>query len=57
MTPGRKLLRPGILPVLQTPFDHEGRIRVDDLDRLIEDAIAAGAAAGAEGLPIGEAGR
>ncbi|MDR7418057.1 MAG: dihydrodipicolinate synthase family protein [Armatimonadota bacterium] len=37
-------LRPGIVPVLQTPFDPEGRLRLDDLDRLIEDAIAAGAA-------------
>jgi 4-hydroxy-tetrahydrodipicolinate synthase len=44
MSGGRGPLRPGIVPVLQTPFDSTGRFCVDDLDRLIEDAIAAGAA-------------
>jgi dihydrodipicolinate synthase/N-acetylneuraminate lyase len=31
----------GIVPVLQTPFDQDGNIDVESLDRLIEDAVRA----------------
>lgn len=34
----------GIIPVLQTPFDDAGAVDVESLLRLVEDAIAAGAA-------------
>jgi len=34
----------GIVPVVQTPFDSDGKVDRASLDRLVEDAIAAGAA-------------
>jgi dihydrodipicolinate synthase/N-acetylneuraminate lyase len=33
----------GIIPIVYTPFDAEGRIVVDDLERLVEHLIASGA--------------
>lgn len=42
LTRGR--LPAGIVPVLQTPFDQQGELDFAGLERLIEDAIAGGAA-------------
>jgi len=42
--PARLPLPRGIVPVVQTPFDSAGRVDLRGIDRLIEDAIAAGAA-------------
>jgi 4-hydroxy-tetrahydrodipicolinate synthase len=44
VSPARHLIGKGIVPVLQTPFRSDGRIDLDGLARLIDDAIAAGAA-------------
>lgn len=41
MPPGG--LPKGIVPVLQTPFDREGHIDFEDLQRLVEEAIRSGA--------------
>ncbi len=34
----------GVVPILVTPFDEQGRIDVDSLERLIDFDIAAGVA-------------
>ena len=35
-------LRPGIISVIQTPFDSQGAVDQDSLENLVEDAIAGG---------------
>lgn len=43
MTARRLPLRSGILPVLQTPFGAAGRVEFESLERLVDDAVRAGA--------------
>jgi 4-hydroxy-tetrahydrodipicolinate synthase len=44
MTQGAPLLPRGVVPVVQTPFDSRGEVDFESLHRLVDDALAAGAA-------------